>query len=139
MRIFVLALPNAFCRDSSDNFKVADVFGNNSTGSNNCSPADFNTRKNYGPGANKNIIFNFYWFFDWVKSLRLNIMFGVVDHNLRSYVDMITDSQRCAAIQNTVVTDNRAKTNRNSPGIVKLGTHVNVGFFADLNATGLEK
>src|SRR3989344_1148058 len=67
-RIFVFALANFLRRDSADNFKRFDIFGNYGTGCNHRSFANFDSRQNDTSWTNKNIIFDFDRLLHWIKS-----------------------------------------------------------------------
>src|SRR3990167_2135667 len=68
MRVFVFALANYFCRNSTDNLKRFDVSCNHCTCGNHCTFANFKTWQNDCSWANKDIVSYFDRFFDRIKA-----------------------------------------------------------------------
>jgi len=129
--IFVFSLPYFFGGYSGMDFEVGDIFGDNGAGGNNGSVSDFYIRENGDSGANENMISDFNRFDDRFEIFRVDVVFGVVDKDLRGDVGMRTNFQFGTTVKEGVVADDGSLSDRDILGIKKMSSAVNSGFFTD--------
>src|SRR5574340_1079750 len=105
MEIFIFSLPDYLRWNPSYNRKFGYVLSYDRACGNNCTLTDFYTGKNYRPGPDKNVVTYLNGLLRCFKFLRFHVMFGIINHNFRSHINMVPNLESLSSVQK------RPKTN----------------------------
>ncbi len=119
VRIFVLSFTNDFGGDATDDGEVGDVVGDDSAGGNHGAFTNSDARKNDGPRTDEDVVPDFDWRVDGMKVVGVDVMFRVVNEDLGSDVDVVTDGDGGTAIEEAAIADDGAVADFDVVGLVE--------------------
>ena len=118
-KILKFSFTYLFCRNSSCDHKLGNIFCYYSSCAHNSALSDFDPGEYYRSRSDKYIISDFNRACGCFKSGIVYVVFRIVDHNFACNVNMITDSKLISPIENCILPNYRILSNPYVAGFIK--------------------